>query len=60
MKTYKIACVWQMWGVHKVEAESLKEAEEKVLGELGLPEGYYIEDSIEIDKDYTDYGEEGA
>jgi hypothetical protein len=56
-KVYKIPVVWQMAGTMRVKAESLKAAEEKALGpDTGLPDGEYLMDSLELDKEHCDYG----
>ena len=52
MKTFKIPVVWQMYGVMHIEAESLEEAKEKAFaGETPLPDGNYIDDSMEVDNE---------
>ena len=48
MKTFKIPVVWQMYGVVRVEADTLEEAMEKAREEK-LPDGDYIDDSFELD-----------
>jgi hypothetical protein len=49
-KFYKIPCVWQMYGYHEVEANSLSEAIDLVLSDdVGLPDGEYLETSFEVD-----------
>lgn len=50
MKTYKIPVVWQMYGVVRVEADSLEQAMELAL-EAKLPDGDYIEGSFELDNE---------
>ena len=51
-KQYSIPLVWSMWGRLTVEAESEAEAIAKALGpETSLPEGTYLDDSIQIDED---------
>lgn len=50
MKSYRIPLVWQMYGHVDVEAETLDEAIEYALGpECPLPEGNYVDDSIQVD-----------
>ena len=50
MNNYRIPLVWQMYGHINVEAESLDKAVEYALGpECPLPEGTYIDDSIQVD-----------
>ena len=54
MSIYKIPCVWQMYGYHRVEANSLSEAVDLVLSdEMGLPDGEYLEASFEVDQDHA-------
>jgi len=49
-KTYRIPLVWQMYGHITVEAESESEAIEYALGpECPLPEGNYVDDSVQVD-----------
>ena len=48
MKTFHIPVVWTEAGTHIVEAETEREAIEKALS-WGVPDGDYIEDSLEID-----------
>lgn len=53
-KQFKIQAVFTMIGSYTVEANSLEEAKEKIAHNdlLGLPEnGYYLDDSFEIDDD---------
>jgi hypothetical protein len=55
MKTYRIPLVWQVYGHINVDAESLKEAIEYALGpECPLPDGEYVDESIEVDYDALD------
>lgn len=50
MSTFRIPLVWQMYGHVDVEANTLEEAIEYALGpECPLPEGSYIDDSIQVD-----------
>lgn len=55
MKTFRVGCVWQMYGHIEVEAETEEEAKEKAfsVAEIcSLPDdGEYLEDSFEIDSD---------
>jgi hypothetical protein len=53
MKEWKIPVVWQSWGLYSVEANSLKEAIDKVKSyDFALPERQeYIDDSMVIDYD---------
>ena len=49
-QTYRIPLVWQEYGHVDVEAGDLKEAVEYALGpECPLPEGNYVDGSVEID-----------
>lgn len=51
MTWFRIPMVWQMYGRLDVEADSLQEAIEYALGpESPLPEGSYLDDSVEIDE----------
>ena len=51
MTWFRIPMVWQMYGRLDVEADSLQEAMEYALGpEAPLPEGSYLDDSVEIDE----------
>lgn len=55
MRTYRIPLVWQVYGHINVDAESLKEAIEYALGpECPLPDGEYVDESIEVDYDALD------
>ena len=52
MKTYRIPLLWQMFGYVDVEAESPEAAMEYAIGpDCPLPEGYYVEDSVQVDTD---------
>ena len=49
-KFYKIPCVWQMYGHHNIEANSISEAIEIALSdEVGLPDGEYLPTTFEVD-----------
>lgn len=54
---FKVAVVWMMSGTYKVEANSLEEAQEKVLDceppYDNLPQGQYLDQSMYIDDDAT-------
>lgn len=51
-KQYKIPLVWEMYGHMWVEAESEEKAIELALGpDYPLPDGWYVDNSIRIDKD---------
>ena len=51
MTWFRIPMVWQMYGRLDVEADPLQEAIEYALGpESPLPEGSYLDDSVEIDE----------
>ncbi len=50
MSTFRIPLVWMEYGHVNVEADSLQEAIAYALGpECPLPEGTYIDDSVEVD-----------
>ena len=49
-KEYRIPLVWSMWGAAYIVAESEEQAKEIALGpDTPLPEGTYVDDSIEVD-----------
>lgn len=49
---YRIPLVWQMYGHVNVTASSLEEAIEYALGpDCPLPDGYYLCDSVLVDKE---------
>lgn len=51
MKTYKIPCTWQMYGLYHIEADSLKEALEKA-EDANLPtDADYLDGSFEINSE---------
>ena len=51
MKTYRVHLIWSLYGHVDVEAESEEEAVENALGpDCPLPEGEYIEDSVQVDE----------
>jgi len=57
MRQYRVGCVWQLYGVAHVEAESLDEAIEQVKApDFSLPDGDYVEDSFEVDEEITRSG----
>ena len=50
MPKYKIHLIWQMYGHITVNADSLEKAKEIALGpECPLPDGNYVDDSVQID-----------
>lgn len=50
MSSFRIPLVWQMYGHVDVEADTLDDAIEYALGaDCPLPEGEYIDDSIQVD-----------
>lgn len=50
MKQFRIPLVWQMYGHLWVDAETEEEAKQIALdSETPLPEGNYVDDSIQID-----------
>ena len=54
MKTYKIPCVWQMYGIMHIKAKSLEDAIEKA-EDAPLPDGDYVSDSFEVDIEALEY-----
>ena len=55
MKTWKIPCVWQMYGYLYIEANTLEEAIENAYdSDQGLPDdGDYVDNSFEVDEDLS-------
>ena len=55
MKTWKIPCVWQMYGYLKIEANTLEEAIEKAYDDdQGFPDdSSYLNESFEVDNTMT-------
>ena len=56
MKTYKIAVSWTEIGVVSVRSNNVKSAikkAEKTIGNIALPEGEYLDESFQIDKETT-------
>lgn len=52
MKQFIIPLTWEMYGKVRVDAETLEEAIEYVLGpECPLPEGSYVDESVRVDHD---------
>lgn len=49
MSSFRIPLVWQMYGHVDVEADTLDDAIEYALGRCPLPEGEYVDDSIQVD-----------
>ena len=50
-KEYRIPVVWSMWGHMDIVAESEEQAKAIALdSETSLPEGHYVDDSIEVDE----------
>ena len=50
MSSFRIPLVWQMYGHVDVEADTLDDAIEYALGpDCPLPEGEYVDDSIQVD-----------
>lgn len=56
-KIYSINVSWKEWGIMKIEADSLEEAERIAREEAELPDGNYIGDSFRLDKEAEGYGE---
>ena len=58
MKTYKVACTWEVCGEAEIKANSLKEAldiAEADLDSVPLPEANYIDGSFTIDRGMSEY-----
>lgn len=56
MKTYKIAVSWTETGVISIRSNNIKSAikkAEKTIGNIALPEGEYLDESFQIDKETT-------
>ena len=53
MKIFKIPVAWSVYGEIEVEAESIEQAIEKAKNDetIPLPDGYYLEDSWQIEED---------
>ena len=52
MKQFTIPLTWEMYGKVRVDAETLEEAIDYVLGpECPLPEGSYVDESVRVDHD---------
>lgn len=50
MPIFRIPLVWEMYGHADVDAETLEDAIEYALGpNCPLPEGAYVDDSIQVD-----------
>lgn len=50
MPIFRIPLVWEMYGHADVDAETLEDAIEYALGpNCPLPEGTYVDDSIQVD-----------
>lgn len=50
LKTFLIPVCWEAYGMVRVEAESIEDAVRYVNGhECLMPEGYYVEDSLNVD-----------
>lgn len=55
-KVYEVAVSWTETGIIPIEADSLEKAikkAEKTIDDIPLPEGEYLDDSFQIDKDTT-------
>ena len=51
MKTYRVHLIWSLYGHVDVEAEGAEKAVEVALGpDCPLPEGEYIDDSVQVDE----------
>ena len=56
MKKWIIPVIWEMAGKIEIEANTLSEAMDRVFdGDVGLPEGDYVEDSFNLDVNDEDY-----
>jgi hypothetical protein len=52
MQQFIIPLTWEMYGKIRVDAETLEDAIEYVLGpECPLPEGGYVDESVQVDYD---------
>ena len=51
MKTYNIPVIWQVWGIIKINAESLEDAIDEVESQPLPHNGEYIEGSFEVDSE---------
>ena len=50
MTTYRIHLIWSLYGHVDVEADSQEQAVEIALGpDCPLPEGEYVDDSVQVD-----------
>jgi hypothetical protein len=48
-KTYKIPVYWTMFDTMRIEADSLKEAIDKAIDIMPLPEGDYVDGSFTVE-----------
>jgi len=55
MKTYKIPCVWKMFTVMKIEAESLEDAIDKAKHSPIPDDGYNVNNSLEVENEILGY-----
>jgi hypothetical protein len=53
MAKFMVACQWVMTSEVEVEADSLNHAIEKLYDSNGLPKGYYLDDSFNVNKEDT-------
>lgn len=58
MPTFRIPLFWMEYGHVNIEANTLEEAIEIALGpETPLPEGNYVDDSVQVDREVLEIEE---
>lgn len=51
-KVFNVPVTWQMCGIYRIEAKTLKEAKRKIFGaDCPLPDGSYLDDSLAVDEE---------
>lgn len=56
MKTYKVPCTWEMFGVLEIEAASIEEAKRIAIEDSPLPDDEeYVDGSLTVDDDMLKY-----
>lgn len=56
MKTYKVPCTWEMFGVLEIEATSIEEAKRIAIEDSPLPDDEeYVDGSLTVDDDMLKY-----
>lgn len=61
MQQFVIPLTWEMYGKIRVNAETLEEAIDYVLGpECPLPKGSYVDESVRVDHDVMNEMEENT